>query len=234
MRRWWPAILAPVVGLGLLAGCDSSSVSTSASAQPIDKPLDGELIVFVRKPGSNESTRVDEAGALPVRDGWVMHLEAYFNQPACAYLVWLNCEGQAMPLYPWNYNKLDVTDINEPAPVRIPIKVVFSPPLATSWKFGKRGGLETVLLLARRTALPEGTRLGSLIKPLPNTKMRSREELAVLGATRGVDGVSTLLAKNRGPDDEAKRVDEPLAALLLGLRDQFELIRAVRFAHDGD
>jgi hypothetical protein len=203
--------------------------------RPREAPLDGELFVVVRSAGGGKgSLPVEDPGALPVRAGDSMSVEVHFNQPAFTYLVWLNCEGQAVPLYPWNYDNIDVKDLNQPPPTRRPSKVVISPTLGTGWNFGQRGGLETVLLLARRTPLSEGTSLGSLLGTVPTAKLRRRDELAVLGLRNGSGTVSTLLAANRGPEEEAQTIDEPLRALLGRLRDHFELLRAVRFAHEGE
>src|SRR5947209_14585416 len=110
-----------------------------------------------------------------------MTVEVHYNQPAFTSLVWLDGEGQAIPLYPWNYDSIEVKDLNQPPPTRRPSKVVISPTLGTGWKFGQQGGLETVLLLARRTPLSEGTRLGALLGTVPTAKVRRRDEVAVLG-----------------------------------------------------
>jgi hypothetical protein len=192
------------------------------------------MIVVRSAGGATDGLLVDEAGALPVRAGDWMSMEVRFNQPAFTYLVWLDCQGQAVPLYPWNYDSIEVKDLNQPPPARRPSKVIISPTLGTGWKFGQRGGLETVLLLARRTPLSEDTRLGSLLGTLPTAKVRLRDEVAVFGLEGGSDSVSTLLASNRGPEEEARAADEPLRALLVRLRDHFDLIRAVRFAHEGE
>ena len=197
--------------------------------------MDGELFIAVRSAGSGKgSLLVEEPGALPVRAGDSMSVEVHFNQLAFTYLVWLDCEGQAVPLYPWNYDSIEVKDLNQPPPTRRPSKVVISPTLGTGWKFGQQGGLETVLLLARRTPLSEDTRLGSLLGTLPTAKMRLRDEVAVLGLGGGFDSVSPLPASKRGAAEEARAADEPLRALMGRLREHFELIRAVRFAHEGE
>jgi hypothetical protein len=231
-RRPWllPAALTVLAVGGVLA-----VLWPGSPGRPDAGPLDGKLIVIVRPPErAVEPLPVEEAGALPVRAGGIMSLEVQLSQPAFAYLVWLDCEGQVVPLYPWNPETLEVKDVNQPPPVRRSAKVVYSPPLGGGWRFGKRGGLETVLLLARRTPLDEGTRLGPLLGSLPPPGMRLRDEVVVLGLDAGADSVSTLLAQNRGPEDEARAADEPLRALLVRLRDHFELIRAVRFAHEGE
>jgi hypothetical protein len=221
--------------LALLAGAALFAWWRGPLKRPGEAPLDGELIVVVKSAGgAKDSLRVEEPGALPVRAGEWMSLEVHFNQPAFTYLVWVDCDGQAIPLYPWNYDSIEVKDLNEPPPVRRPAKVVISPTLGTGWKFGQRGGLETTLLLARRTPLGEGTRLGALLGSLPHAKLRLRDEVTVLGLGGGADSVSPLLALNRGSEADARTADEPLQALLVRLRDHFELIRAVRFAHEGD
>ncbi len=230
-RRSWLLLGA----LALLAGGALFAWWRGPLKRPAEVPLDGELIVVVRSAeGAKDNLRVEEPGALPVRAGESMSLEVHFNQPAFTYLVWVDCDGQAIPLYPWNYDSIEVKDLNEPPPARRPAKVVISPTLGTGWKFGQRGGLETALLLARRTPLSEGTRLGSLLGSLPPAKLRLRDEVTVLGLGGGADSVSTLLALNRGSEADAGTADEPLQALLVRLRDHFELIRAVRFAHEGD
>ena len=63
--------------------------------------------------------------------------------------------------------------------------------------------------------------------------MRAREELAVFGLASGSDAVLSLVSRDRGTEEEARAVDQPLLARLDRLRDQFELIRVVRFAHEG-
>jgi len=206
------------------------------SKQPSDVPLDGRISVAVRTSGrAKDSLGVEEAGALPVRaDGW-MSLEVHFNQPAYSYMVWLDTDGKVLPLYPWNNETLEVTDINRPPPKRQPSRLVINPmAIGSGWKFGSRGGMETALVLARRTPLDPNTRLGTFITPLPHTKVRHREEVVILGLDPGSKSVATVLAQNRGADEEARAADEPVQALLLRLRDHFEFVRAVRFAHEGE
>jgi hypothetical protein len=206
-----------------------------SAAQPNEIALDGELIVSIKSSAEGgQPLGIEELGAVPVRaDGW-MSLEVHFNQPAFAYLVWLDCEGRVVPLYPWNNDELEVKDISQPPPTRRAANAVLSPmTIGTGWKFGQQGGVQTVLLLARRTPLSETTRLEALLSPVPVTKMRLPGEVAVLGLDAGKDSVSTLLALNRGSEEEAQAADEPLRALLVRLRDHFELIRAVRFVHEG-
>src|SRR5262245_29421167 len=71
-------------------------------------PLDGELTVAVRPAGRGQQKyTIDEPDALPVRAGGWMSLEVNLNQPAYVYLVWLDCDARAVPLYPWNNDDLE-------------------------------------------------------------------------------------------------------------------------------
>lgn len=234
-RRAWPWLLGValvVVGAGI-GGFLLTRDGTPEG--PREEPLVGELRILIRPaaPGK-EILPVDQAGALPVRAGDRMQLEIRLNQPALPYVVWLDCEGRVVPLYPWNVDDAEVTDVNEPPPVMRPTKVVLSPmTIGKGWRFGKQGGLETVLLLARRSPLTQDVRLGSLLGPVPTTKLRLQSEVAVLDLERGGDALTTVLARDRGTDAEAREADRPLLALLARLREQFEVVRAVRFAHEG-
>jgi hypothetical protein len=196
-------------------------------------PLDGKLLVYVRPLSRGVQSRpFEEKGALPVRAGGIMSLEVQLNQPAFAYLIWLDSEGQVLPLYPWNTKELEIKDIDQPPPLRRAAKLIYSPLLGGGWTFGSQGGLETVLLVARRTPLPEATKLGPLLAPIPPpAKLRHPEELVVFGCDQSATTVSTLLAKNRGNETEAALADEALRELLLRLAPHFEFVRAVRFAH---
>src|SRR5262245_52985661 len=174
-RNWLLAGLAV-----LAAGVALAVLFLRPPNQPADAgPLDGKLVVVVRAPEPGvQAVAVEEPGAVPVRAGGIMSLQVQLDRPAYAYLVWLDCEGQAVPLYPWNHETLEVRDVNPPPPARRSASVVYSPPIGSGWKFGNRGGLETVLLLARSTHLEEGTRLGPLLGSAPAPGLRHRGEVA--------------------------------------------------------
>jgi hypothetical protein len=124
-----------------------------------------------------------------------------------------------------------VKDVNQAPPARKASASITNPPIGGGWKFGKRGGVETVLLLARRTPLDASVKLGPLLGSIPPPKLRNPGEVAVLGLNPATDAVATLLAQNRGSDEEVRAADEPLRAAMVRLHEHFEFIRAVRFAH---
>jgi len=62
--------------------------------------------------------------------------------------------------------------------------------------------------------------------------LRNRGEVAIFGLDRGK--AEPLLSLNRGDAAEAREADASLLALLDRVKGEFELIRAVRFAHEGE
>jgi hypothetical protein len=196
----------------LLAGCVHS--------QPATKPLSGKLNVLVRPPDRTlDPIAVEQAGAAPVQSGGAMCIDANLDEPAFIYIVWFNSEGQILPLYPWNNERLEVTDVNQPPPVRRAGKLVFSPLLGGNWTFGDKPGTETVVLLARRTPLPEGIEIGKLLK--------SEGVPSVVGSPNEVVKVELggAAKSEKGP------VQGPLAEFLTPLAEHFELVQAVQFGH---
>ena len=203
-------------------------------------PLDAELAVRITSPdGSKDDAAVDGdgSGALPVRAGERMTIGARLSQPAYYYLLWLDSQGRVVPLYPWNLEEIKIGDVNTPPAFHGPGKPVsvFSPNvIGRGWTFGKPGGLETVLLLARRTPLPPEVKLAELLTPLPPAPMRHREEAVSLRFDRGQAAPSAALARNRGDETAAREVDQPLLQRMEKLREHFDVVRAVRFAHEGE
>jgi serine/threonine protein kinase len=200
---------------------------------PARTPLTGELTVRVWSPGK-EGKRgwkigVDTPQSLPVRQGEMIHIEAKLNQRAYVYLLWLDGQGKITPLYPWieqDFSKL-------PAEVPVASELHDPPELDKGWPVEGPSGLETILMLARRTPLPAGTNLTAELGPLASAPLRDPFEVAVRGFDFGQPVAAIDIGSSRGPAKEAKQIDEPLLQLLEKLRLDFELARAVRFAHQG-
>jgi hypothetical protein len=233
-RRWW--LLVPILA-AILIGAAAAIVLFVRKPQSQTPALDAELTVRITSADRRkEQVAIDESGALPVRAGDRMVLELWLSQPAYCYLLWLDSQGRVVPLYPWNIDDMEVTDANASPPVsRKGVQIVASPlTIGKGWQFGNSRGLETVLLLARRTPLPAEVKLGELLGGLPLTPMRGPEEVASLRFDQGQANPTTLLAQNRGSEAEAREVDAPLLQRLARLREHFEIVRALRFAHEGE
>jgi hypothetical protein len=231
-----------IAGAGLVAACVLLAVlamflrppallppagPVAPPSEPV--PLAGELIVKVWSPpgqGVKRGLRVQELGALPVRRGEQVHLVVRLNQPAYCYLMWLDGQGHVDPLYPW------ARDFRIPPAGVSPRESLDSPPeLDRGWPMQGPSGLETALLLVRRTPVPAETKLADLIGVPPPAPLRDELELAVRGFDPGQPTAALQRGTNRGLAKEAEQIDEPLLQLLERLRPHFELIRAVRFAY---
>jgi hypothetical protein len=96
-------------------------------------------------------------------------------------------------------------------------------------KMSGAGGLETVLLLARRKPLSPGTDVVALLGPFPPSPLHHEHEFAV----RGLDEDQPL---PRGIGDDPDSIVDPLLRVMERLRaeNQFAMIKAVRFAYQGD
>jgi hypothetical protein len=194
-------------------------------------PLSGELTVRVWSPGTGgkHGWAVDDPRTLPVLPGEQIHLEARLTRPAYAYLLWLDGQGQVVSLHPWQGRAFDSRPALEAATTAL-----HSPAeLDRGWPMQGPAGLETAVLLVRQTPLPADVNLANLIGRLPPAPLRDPQEYAVRGfdpdqPVRGIDrGV------HRGLAQEAERIDDPLLQVMEKLRPHFELIRAVRFAYQG-
>jgi hypothetical protein len=196
-------------------------------------PLTGELTVRVWTPDGRgkRGWKIEEPGTLPVLPGEEVHLEARLNRPAYAYLLWLDGQGRVVSLYPWSDRKFESRPVKEVALVE-----VHSPAaLSQGWPVNGPSGLETALLLVRRTPLPPDRDLAGLIGRLPSSPLRDPEERAVFFFNSGQQPVEAIdRGEHRGLGEVAKQIDDPLLQLLDRLRPHFELARAVRFAYRGE
>jgi hypothetical protein len=195
-----------------LAGCNQ--------AQPKPAALSGKLNVLVRPADRRlDPIPVEQTGAAPVKSGGAMCIDASLNEPGFIYIVWINSEGQVLPLYPWNNERLEVTDVNERAPERRAGKLIFSPLLGGNWTFSDKPGMETVVLLARRKPLSEGVEIGNLLSStgVPTVINDSSE---VVRITLG-----------RGAKAETGREQQLLADYFAPLAEHFDVVEAVQFEH---
>jgi hypothetical protein len=149
--------------------------------------------------------------------------------------MWLDSEGVVTPLYPWNEMRIEEKNISARPPER-PAQVEVRSPSdrGKGWKVGGKTGLDTILLLARVTPLPADVTLADIIGRLPATKYHHPQEWVMRGFDAGQPVGFLNVGAERGPDEEAARIDDPLLQVMARLGDHFDVIRAVRFAHEGD
>jgi hypothetical protein len=246
-RRWLVAgVVLGLLGLlaagGLVWQLGRLRQQHDTPAPAASPPLSGELSVEFWTPGGKgkRGLRYDAPGALPARFGEGFQVEVKLNQPGHVYLLLLGSQGEVAPLYPWNMVKIVEEDPSARPPLRKPVRVLRSPTEEDDpgddsllWELDDKDGLETVLLLARRTPLPAEVRLGEVIGRPPAARLRDRLEWAVRGGDEGQAVGHVDVGDHRGIKQDAKRIDDPLIQVMGRLRKHFEVVKAVRFAHVG-
>jgi hypothetical protein len=234
-------VLASALALAVLAwGFWSRIYRTESTTEvpttnsPAPAALTGELTVRIWTPGGEgkRGWSVEDPRTLPVLPGEQVHLEARLNKPAYAYLLWLDSQGQVVSLYPWSDQHFG------PRPtVEAECESIQSPPaIDEGWPMRGPGGLETAVLLVRASPLPVGTNLAALIDSLPPVPLGDPHEFSVRGCNTGqsVEAMNRGEHRLRGLGTDAQRIDDPLLQLMRRLRPHFDVIRAVRFAYQGE
>src|SRR5207244_933881 len=127
--------------------------------------------------------RLGDPGALPLRPGDQVRLEIELNRPAYIYVVWLEAAGTVKPIYPWlSPNRERFPEWHERPPEERPLARLTLP--RTPGNLTELGhgdsGMESLLLLARDTPLPdaEGLRLPASFADLPPQPDRDRRAAA--------------------------------------------------------
>jgi hypothetical protein len=215
----------------------AAPVPTPAPA-PAAPALTGELLVQVWSPegkGRKQGRLVGEPETLPVFNGERVHLQARLNRPAYVYLLWVGSGGNVLPLYPWTQPRLGFAS---PRPEPVAEATVHCPArLDEGWPMKGASGLETALLLARETPLPPEFDLRAEIGTLPSARLSDAREVVWLESARDQPsvrrrgtGAGTRDLDLGGPQP----LDDPILNLMERLRPHFDLLKAVRFAHQGD
>jgi predicted Ser/Thr protein kinase len=239
-----PKILGALAALGSVAVIAGVSYAlapprrdqTPTPGQIVAAPvgLEGKLLVSIlpKRLGGQAQLDVRDPGALPLLPGDNVHLQAQLNQPAHVYLLWLDSQGNIARLYPRDDGKYGSRPLGDVAR-----KSVHSPEKLDEWhRMSGPGGLETVLLLVRRTPIPTSTELSSLIGRFPPSRFQNEREFASRGFDENQPTETLREVQHRGIGEEADKVDDRLMQLMERLRSEgpFPVIKAVRFAYRGE
>ncbi len=129
--------------------------------------------------GRITKTRVPatEPEALPVQTGEFVRFEVQLNQPAYVYLLWVCPDGNTVPIYPWDSERFAGWD----APLvvnsdRITDHILCPLNPDEGFEIVEPAGIQTVVLLARRTPLDENVDLAQVLNGLPATPMLAMNE----------------------------------------------------------
>ncbi|MCU0960891.1 MAG: serine/threonine-protein kinase [Pirellulaceae bacterium] len=233
--------MAALLALAALGGWLARHQLAGAAAARL--PLRGqlELLVWDLAEPLRQGVALSDPRALPLRSGDRVRLTVELNQAAFAYVVWLDADGRPAPVYPW----LAGDWARRPAVASAAGALALPDEPGAGWPLRMtRDGMETLLLLARRTPLPEEVSLPDLLRDIAPVALAPRGH--VLQFLAG----EPLPARDRAPHakpppttrdpvlDRPVALDDPLLSLQRQLhqrlQNHFELIRAVSFPVRGD
>jgi serine/threonine protein kinase len=189
-------------------------------------PLDGRLNVRIWSADGKVKSGlpITDPGALPVRNGEQVHLEASLNRAAYLYLLWIDSEGKVTRLD-------DVTGHAPRSELHSPAK------LDQGWEMIGAPGLETIVLLAAEKPLAADTDLATLIGTLPATGPSAGDGFVAFDIEGTPAAGTSSCVKVTGGGGETrglgaiKTINDPVVQSLERLRERFDLVKAIRFAH---
>jgi len=239
------ALLTALGGAGLLLGIvlrggNANRQETVAESQD-DAPaaggakdaLRGMIDVLIWSPGDDErhGLALRHRAALPLRANDQIRVKAELNRPAYVYLLWIDTQGVTSPVYPWKPGRWD----ERPKPEAPTDRLGLPQQVDRAWPMEGGPGMETLLLLARDTPLPDDFDLSGHFAGLGPQPMQGPQALVEFEGGRVV---SDAKQQDRGPkfydpqqiDDVVLRTQQRIAEKL---GPHFTLIRAVSFANRG-
>jgi serine/threonine protein kinase len=217
-RGWLPAALVAAglflaaVTYGLLfsgrTSVPTSAPENAATTPPTAVLFRGSLTAFVYDPDKRERQRLDlnAPGALPLRAGDGVRVEAKLNRPGYLYLVWIDNEGKAAPVYPWRPGRWDERPAQEQPRQLLELPEDMDGMGGWEIKAGP-SGMETILMLVRDTPLPRDVDLGAHFQGLSAARFQLK------GAIWFENGavVRADIERERGPNFLAtRRVEDPV------------------------
>ncbi len=195
-------------------------------------PLKGSIDILIYEDGNprRQNIFLDDPGAMPLRPGDEVSIEAELNRKAYVYVLWIDTDGKVQPVYPWQPGHWE----ERPAEER-PVAKVRRPEALDEFYQVSKGtpGMETLVLLARETPLPLDVDLVAELSPLPRPAAQELKATAwfengvVVRNRRGREGMFDV--KKR--DDPVLTTQQRIKERLLGRH--FDYVMAVSFANQG-
>lgn len=234
-RRWMVAALAAATMLP----CAAAVALLSSSAKkdlptPGPEPevsLEPKLDLLVAKLNTAERLSPIEAPEIrPVRNDELVRIQVRLNKPAYIHLVWIDSIGKPSVIY----------SPRVAGPPK-PLQTLIRPEGIAGYPLKGKSGLESLMLLVRKSPLPADFDLLSTIGTLPPAAFNAPHEFvrfkfdcsqSTIFAQSNVDSQEKPV--QRAIDLEAREIEDPMLQLIQQLRPHFDVIEVVRFAHLGE
>jgi serine/threonine protein kinase len=185
---------------------------------------------------SRQRLHLHERGALPLRPNDWIRIEVELNRPAYLYVVWIDTDGKATPLWPWEQNDWAWLPAEQTPRDRLTlpdlVKGEAIMPLS-----GGPPGIESLLLLARETPLTAAENsevMRILARPLarrPLTRVETEFAVWLENGERVTDEPTRapILSKAQSSGDPEIQV----RSVMKQLQSLFPSTRAVCFGNQG-
>lgn len=229
-----PEIAAgPGVGTGQTLAEPGESAAATESRTPSPEsippaaPVSSDRVLTIsvsNKSPDKPKTRVviGEPGAVPVRNGDMVHLQVELEAPAYLYLLWIGSDGKCQRLHPAagvEASLLRELRIPEALNQGLPID---GPP-----------GVETAVMIAAHQPLDRAfwdSLPGPVSAPAPAPARFEPHEVYTV-EWESSSGRLAIRSSSRGVGAEPQTIDDPLLELIETLRPHAARVKALRFAH---
>jgi hypothetical protein len=160
-----------------------------------------------------------------------IRIEAEVSRPAYLYVLWIDSQGKALPVYPWKPGCWEEYPAKEEPTDRLSLPEQRN----RGWPMGGGPGMETVVLLGRDGPLPPELDLTQLLADFGPQTMQHLYALVEFDAGQVL---GSAVQPDRGPQFfDPQQIDDPVLKtqqrLAETLGPHFQLIRAVSFANQG-
>lgn len=201
-----------------------------AAIVPVNDPLKGWIDITVWATEAGPSRRINRPENLPVSPGEFLRVEMELNRPAYIYVVWLDTEGHATPLFPWSDEDWQKRPPEQPRTrLHLPEADGKAAPIG-----GGPPGIESLLMLVRDTPLPSDVDLKAVFAGLP---AQQRADVAASAWFENGEVVRNEVDRGAVKLGQAVESQDPIlrtqSLLRTRLKELFPYTRAVCFGNKG-
>ncbi|MFV1965853.1 MAG: protein kinase [Pirellulaceae bacterium] len=217
----WQRVVTWTIAATALAGI-MGLVTWFSQPAPAPEPLDSSIDLKREFLSSVDQKRTIETlsespAEFRIATGNLVQVKAELNRPSYVYIVWIEADGNVVPVYPW----VDFDWTQRPE-IERPVAKVSCPDGNQGWPVGGPAGIETAVLLAREDRLSPEVDFKQLLAGIP--KLDLPRELQ----RRGPRNAATPRTMGAIDDSERRRL------LQRRLQKHFPLIRTVSFPNLGE
>ncbi|MFL5343037.1 MAG: protein kinase domain-containing protein [Gemmataceae bacterium] len=210
---------------------DVPNTAAPTTAAPLFAALKGSIDIDVRATKDGPARRINRPENVPVKPGEWIRIEMKLNRAAYIYVIWLDTEGHATPLYPWEDERWDRRQAEKPQQfLSLPEQAGALAPIG-----GGPAGVESLLMLVRDTPLPADADLKAVFTKLPAQK---RADVQTSALFENGELVPKEVSRGALKLGEAAQGQDPIlvtqSLLRTRLKELFPYTRAVCFGNTGD